>query len=234
MCRRASSESPPTTTTRPPASSRTAASWRRRRKSASRARSTTRRFRRRRSRTACARPASPRRSSIYVGFYEKPLVKFERLLETYVACAPRGWRSYLMAMPLWLEREAVDGRRHRAITSRATKARCCSASTTNRTPRRRSIRRRSSRRPSSRWTASASGRPRRSASAAATTLEMLQRAALSALARPAVFGVHLLRRLQGQLRRIQGDGPRAVRRAEVREDHQGSPASRFATMAACG
>src|SRR6476660_4232993 len=37
-----------------------------------------------------------------VGFYEKPLVKFDRLLETYVACAPRGWRSFLMAMPLWL------------------------------------------------------------------------------------------------------------------------------------
>jgi carbamoyltransferase len=38
----------------------------------------------------------------YVGFYEKPLVKFERLLETYVSMAPRGWRSYLMAMPTWL------------------------------------------------------------------------------------------------------------------------------------
>jgi carbamoyltransferase len=37
-----------------------------------------------------------------VGFYEKPLLKFERLLETYVATAPRGLRSYLMAMPLWL------------------------------------------------------------------------------------------------------------------------------------
>jgi len=37
-----------------------------------------------------------------VGFYEKPLVKFARLLETYVACAPRGLRSYLKAMPLWL------------------------------------------------------------------------------------------------------------------------------------
>jgi carbamoyltransferase len=37
-----------------------------------------------------------------VGFYEKPLVKFERLLETYVGCAPKGLRSYLMAMPLWL------------------------------------------------------------------------------------------------------------------------------------
>jgi carbamoyltransferase len=37
-----------------------------------------------------------------VGFYEKPLVKFERLLETYTAYAPRGWKSYLMALPLWL------------------------------------------------------------------------------------------------------------------------------------
>jgi carbamoyltransferase len=36
------------------------------------------------------------------GFYEKPLVKFERLLETYAACAPSGWRSYLAAMPVWL------------------------------------------------------------------------------------------------------------------------------------
>lgn len=38
----------------------------------------------------------------YVAFYEKPLVKFERLLETYASLAPRGWKSYLMAMPTWL------------------------------------------------------------------------------------------------------------------------------------
>src|SRR6266404_5266983 len=37
-----------------------------------------------------------------VGFYEKPLVKFSRLIETYAACAPAGLRSYLMAVPLWL------------------------------------------------------------------------------------------------------------------------------------
>jgi carbamoyltransferase len=37
-----------------------------------------------------------------VGFYEKPLVKFERLLETYVSGAPKGYKSYLMALPLWL------------------------------------------------------------------------------------------------------------------------------------
>lgn len=36
-------------------------------------------------------------------FYDKPLVKFERLLETYVAYAPQGFRSFLMAMPVWLK-----------------------------------------------------------------------------------------------------------------------------------
>jgi carbamoyltransferase len=38
----------------------------------------------------------------HVAFYEKPLVKFERLLTTYIACAPRGLQSYMMAMPLWI------------------------------------------------------------------------------------------------------------------------------------
>ena len=38
----------------------------------------------------------------HIAFYEKPLLKFERLLESYIASAPRGLRSYLMAMPLWL------------------------------------------------------------------------------------------------------------------------------------
>jgi len=36
-------------------------------------------------------------------FYDKPLVKFERLLETYVAYAPKGFQSFLMAMPVWLK-----------------------------------------------------------------------------------------------------------------------------------
>ena len=38
----------------------------------------------------------------YVGFYDKPLLKFERLLETYLSFAPAGFRSFLAAMPLWL------------------------------------------------------------------------------------------------------------------------------------
>ncbi len=51
----------------------------------------------------CLREAGITASQLtLVGFYEKPLVKFERLLETYTACAPKGLRSYLMAMPMWL------------------------------------------------------------------------------------------------------------------------------------
>ena len=38
----------------------------------------------------------------YVVFYDKPFLKFERLLETYVAFAPSGFRSFRMAIPLWL------------------------------------------------------------------------------------------------------------------------------------
>jgi carbamoyltransferase len=38
----------------------------------------------------------------HVVFYEKPFLKFERLLETYLALAPRGYRSFSMAMPLWI------------------------------------------------------------------------------------------------------------------------------------
>jgi carbamoyltransferase len=39
----------------------------------------------------------------FVAFYDKPLLKFERLLETYIDYAPAGLRSFLMAMPLWLK-----------------------------------------------------------------------------------------------------------------------------------
>ena len=37
-----------------------------------------------------------------VVFYEKPFLKFERLLETYLTTAPRGFRQFLIAMPVWL------------------------------------------------------------------------------------------------------------------------------------
>ena len=39
----------------------------------------------------------------YIVFYEKPFLKFERLIETYLAFAPRGFKSFSMAMPIWLK-----------------------------------------------------------------------------------------------------------------------------------
>ncbi len=41
----------------------------------------------------------------YVGFYDKPLIKFERLLQTYLAVWPKGWESFRIAMPDWLKRK---------------------------------------------------------------------------------------------------------------------------------
>ena len=43
----------------------------------------------------------------YVVFYDKPLVKFERLLETYVAFSPKGVKSFLAAMPVWLKEKLL-------------------------------------------------------------------------------------------------------------------------------
>jgi carbamoyltransferase len=40
-----------------------------------------------------------------VAFYDKPFLKFERLLETYLQYAPAGFRSFLMAMPLWMKQK---------------------------------------------------------------------------------------------------------------------------------
>ena len=41
----------------------------------------------------------------YVGFYDKPLITFERMLETYLAVAPVGFRSFLTALPVWLKQK---------------------------------------------------------------------------------------------------------------------------------
>jgi carbamoyltransferase len=52
----------------------------------------------------CLREAQCRITDLrYVVFYDKPLVKFERLLETYLAFAPRGRRSFVAALPVWLK-----------------------------------------------------------------------------------------------------------------------------------
>ena len=56
----------------------------------------------------------------YVAFYEKPLLKFDRLLETYLAFAPAGFRSFRLALPIWLKDKIhLRGRlRRRLATAR--------------------------------------------------------------------------------------------------------------------
>jgi len=46
----------------------------------------------------------------YIAFYDKPFLKFERLLETYLAFAPRGFKSFRTAMPLWLREKLFQKR----------------------------------------------------------------------------------------------------------------------------
>ena len=80
-----------------------------------------------------------------VAFYDKPFLKFERLLETYVAFAPRGFRSFRMAIPIWIKEKlfqkgpccaASCGRSPRKWTGTPG---CYSPSTINRMRRARSI-----------------------------------------------------------------------------------------------
>ena len=111
--------------------------------------------------------ARPRTSTTWPSTTSRS-TKFERLLETYLAYAPGGFRSFRMAMPLWLKdklhmrrtiRDGLGGRPAPAGLHRPP-----------REPRRQRVlsRRPSTRRPSSPSTASASGAPPPSASATAT------------------------------------------------------------------
>ena len=71
----------------------------------------------------CLRQAGVEASEIdYAVFYEKPLVKFERLLETYLAFAPVGFRSFSMAIPMWLREKLYQGRVLRKKLANATNA----------------------------------------------------------------------------------------------------------------
>ncbi len=45
-----------------------------------------------------------------VGFYDKPIIKFERILETYLGVVPRGFRQFLMAGPLWIKEKIFTDR----------------------------------------------------------------------------------------------------------------------------
>ncbi len=61
----------------------------------------------------------------HVGFYEKPLLKFDRLLETYLSFAPVGFRSFLKAMPAWVGQKLHLRREIRRGLDHQYKGRVC-------------------------------------------------------------------------------------------------------------
>ena len=204
----------PSTTTAPPRSSSTARSSPPRRKSASPARSTIPAFRRTPSPTACARPANRADDLDYVAFYEKPLRKFERLLETYLAFAPRGLPQLPHGDAGLAEGEAApadaSSARASAPASKAPlvftdhhESHAASAFF-----------------PSpfdeaailtldgvGEWSTTTLGVGR------GNRIELTQHLQFPHSLGPALLRVHLLLRLQGQQRRVQADGPGALRPA---------------------
>jgi carbamoyltransferase len=59
----------------------------------------------------CLKQAGITRDDLaFVGFYDKPLLKFERILETYLGIAPRGYGSFLKAGPLWIKEKIYQDR----------------------------------------------------------------------------------------------------------------------------
>ena len=73
------------------------------------------------SSTVSAQAGVPLTEIDYVVFYDKPFLKFERLLETYLAYAPRGLRSFQMAMPLWIREKLFQ----KTLLARRAKAAWC-------------------------------------------------------------------------------------------------------------
>ena len=153
-------------------------------------------------------PTSPRSCST-----TSRCLKFERILETAVAYAPRGLRSFLTAMPVWLKEKLWIPSRIRSeldfdgLLLFADHHESHAASAFYPSPFERAailtmdgV---------GEWTTTSYGRGEGNSDHAA------RRPAFPAFARTPVLRVHLLHRVQGQLGRVQGDGPRAVRRAEV-------------------
>ena len=157
----------------------------------------------------------------YVVFYEKPFLKFERLLETYVAFAPRGFRSFATAIPVWMREKLFQKDfLRRELQEVGAGLRLAEEAPVHRAPSQ-PRRQRLLRLAFPGGGGADDGRRRRMVhdvelrSARGTRPADHARDAFSALARAALFRLHLLHRLQGQLRRVQGHGPCALRRAEI-------------------
>ena len=156
-----------------------------------------------------------------VGFYDKPLLKFERMLSTYVATFPRSFNSFRKAMPVWLHEKlwvpsiirkelkpykgpilfAEHHMSHAAscfLPSPFEEAAILTVDGVGE------------------WATASYGVGK------GTDITLLQGDPLPAQPGAALQRLHLLPRLQGQQRRVQGDGPRPLRQARaLRADHEG-------------
>ena len=160
-----------------------------------------------------------------VVFYEKPFVKFERLLETYLGFAPRGFRSFIAAMPVWLKEKLFlkhtlqkELKKHfgkeQPPTLFAEHHQSHAASAFYPSPFQEAavlcldgV---------GEWTTTSAwhGEGNELRPPLGDTLPTLSRTPLLCL--------HLLYRLQGQLRRVQGHGSRPLRAPYLCPDHPGS------------
>src|SRR5215469_1086988 len=157
----------------------------------------------------------------HIVFYEKPFGKFERLLETYLAFAPRGFGSFRMALPLWLKKKLFQkdllGRRlkarapdfdwqHKLLFAEHHMSHAASAFYPSPFDEALILRC---------WRVGHHERRDRSKSPD----RHAQGNPLPPLARLALRGLHLLHRLQGKLGRIQSYGIGALRRAPICQCH---------------
>ena len=161
-----------------------------------------------------------------VAFYEDPALKSRRVMSTFAGVAPRGWKTFRRVFPEWLAWKA------RALTAVGERLRDLELGPV---PPIRCFGHHESHAATAffpspfrqaailtldgvgEWATTTIGRDR------GRPHRAVARTPLPALARPAVLGLNLLLRLQGRFRRVQADGPGALREAEVRHgDRDGS------------
>ena len=170
----------------------------------------------------------------YVAFYDKPLTKFDRLLETYLAYAPAGFQSFRLAMPLWLKDKLHMRRTLRQRFRAARRARLVftdhheshAASAFFPSPFERAailtidgV---------GEWSTATFG------VGEGNKLRLRQQLQFPAFAGAALFGVYLLLRFQGQQRRIQADGPGALWPARLSGRDPQAPGPTCSPTAASG
>ena len=183
--------------------------------------------------SACLRQANLTRQQLdAVVFYDKPILKFTRVLEMYLAVAPRGWRTFPTVMSNWLgEKLDLRGAIRRELPE--LRADCAVLFTEHHQAHAASAFYPS---PFSRGGHPHRGWRRRMGDdhdwhRLRLGNQNSRGAAFSAFPRAAVFGVHGLLRIPHQFRRIQIDGPGALRRTKICRCHPhkfGGPESRTA------